>query len=446
MDRTVVLITGCSSGIGLHLALRLASDPSRSFKVYATLRDLGTQGPLWEAARSRGCPPGSLETLQLDVRDADSVAAARARVTEGRVDVLVCNAGRGLLGPLEAHAAGAVESVLDVNVAGTVRTLQAFLPDMKRRGSGRILGCHSTLFTAPASSRSRVCARAWRFCSRPSGSTGRLGPRRLVTGPRSPSEEACQPGALMRVSLTPTGCGSGRGRVRFGGTPPPEGSGYPLVALGPQREPHRVRPGAHRLPGEAGGRPGRGAGRRGRQDPPPLLQLPAPFGADLPRGGAGPGGGDGGLPHRAARPAPGPALLQHRALPALGAPALGRLQRPQLRRRHAPRGVRRRARAGGGRRRGPAPPRAPRSPRRPAIKAWPTAACSSLLGAPAARGSGQGARLPAAPHVCDKWHVQRVGDPETEGNPAHTSAETELQKLEGASPPEGRVQRGGRIP
>ncbi|XP_019603350.1 17-beta-hydroxysteroid dehydrogenase type 1 isoform X2 [Rhinolophus sinicus] len=139
MDRTVVLITGCSSGIGLHLALRLASDPSRSFKVYATLRDLSTQGPLWEAARSRGCPPGSLETLQLDVQDADSVAAARARVTEGRVDVLVCNAGRGLLGPLEAHSADAVGSVLDVNVVGTVRMLQAFLPDMKRRGSGHIL-------------------------------------------------------------------------------------------------------------------------------------------------------------------------------------------------------------------------------------------------------------------------------------------------------------------
>nr|XP_019603349.1 PREDICTED: estradiol 17-beta-dehydrogenase 1 isoform X1 [Rhinolophus sinicus] len=137
--KKVVLITGCSSGIGLHLALRLASDPSRSFKVYATLRDLSTQGPLWEAARSRGCPPGSLETLQLDVQDADSVAAARARVTEGRVDVLVCNAGRGLLGPLEAHSADAVGSVLDVNVVGTVRMLQAFLPDMKRRGSGHIL-------------------------------------------------------------------------------------------------------------------------------------------------------------------------------------------------------------------------------------------------------------------------------------------------------------------
>ncbi|XP_006901784.1 PREDICTED: estradiol 17-beta-dehydrogenase 1 [Elephantulus edwardii] len=139
MDRTVVLITGCSSGIGLHLAVRLASDPSQNFKVYATLRDVKAEGPLWEAAQAQGCPSGSLVTLQLDVRDSDSVAAARARVTEGRVDVLVCNAGRGLLGPLEAHEASAVSSVLDVNVAGLVRTLQVFLPDMKRRRSGRVL-------------------------------------------------------------------------------------------------------------------------------------------------------------------------------------------------------------------------------------------------------------------------------------------------------------------
>ncbi|XP_031822172.1 estradiol 17-beta-dehydrogenase 1 isoform X2 [Sarcophilus harrisii] len=139
MERKIVLITGCSSGIGLHLALRLAADPSGSFKVYATLRDLRSQGPLWEGARARGCPPGSLETLQLDVTDSSSVAAARDHVTEGRVDILVCNAGRGLLGPLEAHAVEAVGSVLDVNVVGTVRTLQAFLPDMKRRRAGRVL-------------------------------------------------------------------------------------------------------------------------------------------------------------------------------------------------------------------------------------------------------------------------------------------------------------------
>lgn len=59
--------------------------------------------------------------------------AGRASVTA------VCNAGLGLLGPLEAVGEDAVASVLDVNVVGTVRVLQAFLPDMKRRGSGRVL-------------------------------------------------------------------------------------------------------------------------------------------------------------------------------------------------------------------------------------------------------------------------------------------------------------------
>lgn len=126
----------------------------------------------------------------------------------------VCNAGRGLLGPLEEHSEDDVGSVLDVNVVGTVRMLQAFLPDMKRRRSGRILvtgsmgglmgewkgpgagkmgpglpgrgglskdllpctsqqphlpskGCLSMLFTALASSPSKVYARVWRFCCCP---------------------------------------------------------------------------------------------------------------------------------------------------------------------------------------------------------------------------------------------------------------------------------------
>uniref|UniRef100_A0A2R9B606 17-beta-estradiol 17-dehydrogenase n=1 Tax=Pan paniscus TaxID=9597 RepID=A0A2R9B606_PANPA len=136
MACTVVLITGCSSGIGLHLAIHLALDPSQSFKVYATLRDLKTQGRLWEAARALACPQGSLERLQLDVRNSSSLATAQERVTKGRVDVLVCNTGLGLLGPLGEDA---VASVLDVNVVGTVRVLQDFLPDMKRRGSGRVL-------------------------------------------------------------------------------------------------------------------------------------------------------------------------------------------------------------------------------------------------------------------------------------------------------------------
>ncbi|XP_022365312.1 estradiol 17-beta-dehydrogenase 1 isoform X1 [Enhydra lutris kenyoni] len=434
MDRTVVLITGCSSGIGLHLALRLASDPSRSFKVYATLRDLRAQDPLWEAARSRGCPPGSLETLQLDVRDADSVAAARARVTEGRVDVLVCNAGRGLLGPLEAHTAGAVGSVLDVNVAGTVRTLQAFLPDMKRRRSGRVLvtGSMGGLMGAWMGRGQRegrdlvaVPPAAWGSRWRPSQT--RL--RSLF----SPRRAAVQRG-LLRQQVRD------RRSVR-------ESGGSPASLRGP-REPHRVRPGAHRLPGEAGGRRGRGAGRRGRRDPPPLLPLPAPSGADLPRGGAGPGRGDRGLPRRAARPAPRAALLQHRELPAPGAPASGRPQRLQLRRRHAPRGVRRRAR-GGADRRCPRRPRAPRSSRRrrPAIKAWSAAVCRSLLCAPGMRGSA--GRRQAAGCTAPVGQVARASGGRSGKivvSPGYSCAETEAQKEEEASPRKGRAASGPWIP
>nr|XP_035157467.1 17-beta-hydroxysteroid dehydrogenase type 1-like [Callithrix jacchus] len=150
------------------------------------MRDLKTQGQLWEAASAQGCPQNSLETLQLDVRDSKSVADAQACVTEGRVDILgeppetlgllgafftlcsnhqvprprehegtggaegdaeaapasvptVCNAGQDLLGPLEALGKDAMGSVLDVNVAGKVQMLQAFLPEMKRCGSGRVL-------------------------------------------------------------------------------------------------------------------------------------------------------------------------------------------------------------------------------------------------------------------------------------------------------------------
>lgn len=66
----------------------------------------------------------------------------------------------------------------------------------------------------------------------------------------------------------------------------------PLTALGRQCEPHRMRPGAHRLPGQSPGRPRRSAGQCRCPDPRPFLPVPAPLRAGLPRSGAGPRGGD----------------------------------------------------------------------------------------------------------------------------------------------------------
>ncbi|KAM9112363.1 17-beta-hydroxysteroid dehydrogenase type 1 [Pangshura tecta] len=137
MEKTVVLITGCSSGIGLGLAVRLASDASRRFKVYATMRNLAKKERLLECVR--GCHASTLEILQLDVTDPLSLAAAAQQVQEQRVDVLVCNAGVGLMGPLETCSYQAMKNIFDVNVFGTIGTIQAFLPGMKRRKAGKII-------------------------------------------------------------------------------------------------------------------------------------------------------------------------------------------------------------------------------------------------------------------------------------------------------------------
>ncbi|NXI50484.1 DHB1 dehydrogenase, partial [Chloroceryle aenea] len=120
MEKTTVLITGCSSGIGLGLAVHLAGDTARRFKVYATMRDLAKGERLLE--RLGGCCPDTLELLQLDVTDLSSLVAAVQRVQGQRLDVLVCNAGVGLMGPLETCSDQAMKTVFDVNLFGAIRT------------------------------------------------------------------------------------------------------------------------------------------------------------------------------------------------------------------------------------------------------------------------------------------------------------------------------------
>ncbi|KAM9393643.1 17-beta-hydroxysteroid dehydrogenase type 1 [Pholidichthys leucotaenia] len=142
MEKKVVLITGCSSGIGLSLAVRLASDPQKTFKVYATMRNLGKKQRLLESVKD--LHRDTLDVLQMDVTDHSSILEARDRVTEKRVDVLVCNAGVGLMGPLELLSPDSMKQVVDVNLLGTLHTIQAFLPGMKARGRGHILVTGST--------------------------------------------------------------------------------------------------------------------------------------------------------------------------------------------------------------------------------------------------------------------------------------------------------------
>ncbi|KAI4896053.1 hypothetical protein NFI96_028045 [Prochilodus magdalenae] len=137
MEQKVVLITGCSSGIGLSLAVHLASDPSKAYKVYATMRNLDKKQRLLESVT--GLHKDTMAILQMDITNQHSMLHAQRSITEGRVDILVCNAGVGLMGPLEVQSEETMRGVLEVNLLGTIRTIQTFLPDMKKRRYGRIL-------------------------------------------------------------------------------------------------------------------------------------------------------------------------------------------------------------------------------------------------------------------------------------------------------------------
>ncbi|XP_066510603.1 retinol dehydrogenase 8-like [Hoplias malabaricus] len=133
----VVLITGCSSGIGLKIAVLLAKDPQQRYHVIATMRDLKKKDKLLEAA---GDTYGkTLSLLTLDVCSDESVQQCVNNVKNRHIDVLINNAGIGLVGPLESFSLEEMKKVFETNFFGVIRMIKEVLPDMKRRCSGRII-------------------------------------------------------------------------------------------------------------------------------------------------------------------------------------------------------------------------------------------------------------------------------------------------------------------
>lgn len=135
----VALITGTSTGIGLSAAIYLARE---KFSVIATMRDPSKAQALQSRATKEGL---AIEIAQLDVRDDVSIQRCVARVVDqhGRIDLLVNNAGAGLLGSTEQTPMDALQRTMDVNFFGVWRCTQAVLPVMRAAKSGRIVSVSS---------------------------------------------------------------------------------------------------------------------------------------------------------------------------------------------------------------------------------------------------------------------------------------------------------------
>ncbi|XP_060711017.1 retinol dehydrogenase 8-like [Hemiscyllium ocellatum] len=139
----VVLITGCSSGIGLKLAIHLANDTKKQFYVIATMRNLNKKEQLEAAAGDT--LNKTLHVRQLDVCSDESVTECLNSIQDKRVDILVNNAGIGKIGPIESLDIQEMKSIFDTNFFGAVRMIKAMLPDMKRRRSGHIVMMSSVM-------------------------------------------------------------------------------------------------------------------------------------------------------------------------------------------------------------------------------------------------------------------------------------------------------------
>ena len=130
-----VLITGCSSGYGLETARHFHA---QGWNVIATMRT-PREGILPRSER--------LRVLALDVTKPESIAAAIEAC--GPIDVLVNNAGIGVIGVFEATPMATVREVFETNTFGVMAMTQAVLPQLRARRSGVVVNVTSSVTLAP---------------------------------------------------------------------------------------------------------------------------------------------------------------------------------------------------------------------------------------------------------------------------------------------------------
>jgi len=156
-ESPVSVVTGANSGIGRATALHLAES---GHEVYGTVRSTARAGKLLDAAEERGV---AVELIEVDIASDSSVRDGFARILDraGRVDHLVNNAGIGGNGVVEEVSADRLLEVVNVDLCGAVRCLQAVLPGMRERGSGTIVNITSVAGRLAAIAQAPYVAAKW---------------------------------------------------------------------------------------------------------------------------------------------------------------------------------------------------------------------------------------------------------------------------------------------
>jgi hypothetical protein len=150
----VVIVTGASSGIGLETALAFAREGARvvlAARNETKLREIVDAHPEW---RDRFLPVPTDVTKDADVQQLVATTLEKF----GRVDILVNNAGIGMRARFEDMPLDDVRSLMDVNLYGPIRCIQAVLPQMRQQRSGQIVNIGSVLSLVVAEGNSAYCA------------------------------------------------------------------------------------------------------------------------------------------------------------------------------------------------------------------------------------------------------------------------------------------------
>ena len=138
-EKKVAVVTGSSSGIGYETALLLAKN---GYHTYATMRNLDKSSRIKEIAKKDNLP---VEVLQLDVADDKSVTDAISEISnkQGRIDVLVNNAGYGFMGSVEDSSLDEIKAQFETNFFGAIRVMQKVIPIMRKQKTGTIVNVSS---------------------------------------------------------------------------------------------------------------------------------------------------------------------------------------------------------------------------------------------------------------------------------------------------------------